>query len=374
MRQVERAIFDLRRGLPVLIRDTHDNTAGLVAPLEGLNDATLTELAAATGNTPALLVTRHRLARMGCEIATPAARLLPGTGDDAAALVRWACASDAKIQADRVDTGASAIDAAALTLMRRGLLVPAALCAPIDPGHRAAIAARVADHSLLAVERADIQAYEQAAPALLKRVSEAAVPLAEAEQSRFVVFREADGVREHVAILISDAKSWPQTVPVRLHSACLTGDLFASLRCDCGEQLRASVAAIAARGGGVLLYLAQEGRGIGLANKMRAYHLQDQGLDTVDADQVLGFGNDERDYHIALEMLAQLGVEHIDLLTNNPAKLEAMHDGGVTVDHRRAIYGRLTRQNERYLTAKAQRAGHWLDALLGNEREERGAP
>ena len=175
-------------------------------------------------------------------------------------------------------------------------------------------------------------------------------------------------MREHIAIVIGDPDAWNDAVPVRLHSACLTGDLFGSLRCDCGEQLRESVRTIDERGGGVLLYLAQEGRGIGLANKLRAYTLQDSGLDTVDADQVLGFGEDERTYGVALEMLEQLDITRIELLTNNPEKIAAMDQGGVEVVNRRGVYGKLTKQNRRYLDAKAKRAGHWLEEVL-NEGE-----
>ena len=174
-----------------------------------------------------------------------------------------------------------------------------------------------------------------------------------------------------VAIVIGDPGAWPADVPVRLHSSCLTGDLFGSLRCDCGEQLRRGVAAIHAQGGGVLLYLSQEGRGIGLANKLRAYGLQDEGLDTIDADQVIGFSKDERDFRIAHEMLDELGIARILLLTNNPSKVAALQKAGIHVVGRRAIYGEVTAQNQRYLKTKASRHGHWLNDLL-DEQDEPG--
>lgn len=367
MRQVERSIFDLRRGLPVLVRGTPDapDSATLVAPLEGMNDDALARLAEHAGNDCALIVTRHRLQRLDIDIEDDAACLPIRTGDSAAAVIDWACARHPETRPERDARPIDASDNAALTLMRRGLLIPAAITAPVAPERLAAVEARVEDGSLLAIDTDTVAAYEQNAPRFLRRVSAADVPLAEAEQSRFVLFREADGMREHVAIVIGDPEQWADAVPVRLHSACLTGDLFGSLRCDCGEQLRSSVAKIAENGGGVLLYLAQEGRGIGLANKLRAYTLQDEGLDTVDADHVLGFGDDERSYNVALEMLAQLEIRRIELLTNNPSKIEAMSRGGVTVVQRSGIYGRLTTQNHRYLTAKAARAGHWLDHVLG---------
>ena len=153
-------------------------------------------------------------------------------------------------------------------------------------------------------------------------------------------------------------------MPVRIHSACLTGDLFGSLRCDCGEQLRGSLSIFADKGGGVLLYLAQEGRGIGLGNKLRAYALQQEGLDTVDADCTLGFGADERRYDAAVEMLRHLHVERIQLLTNNPEKVRAVQEAGIQVMDRQPLYGTLNRHNLRYVKTKEHRAGHWLGEML----------
>ena len=167
-----------------------------------------------------------------------------------------------------------------------------------------------------------------------------------------------------MAVLVGDRRRWPDPVPVRIHSACLTGDLFGSLRCDCGEQLRGSLRVFTASGGGVLLYLAQEGRAIGLGNKLRAYTLQQQGLDTIDADCTLGFGADERLYDAAVEMLRHLEVDRVRLLTNNPEKVRALRDGGIEVVEREALYGTLNRHNLSYVKAKASRAGHWLGDLL----------
>jgi GTP cyclohydrolase II len=154
-------------------------------------------------------------------------------------------------------------------------------------------------------------------------VSEATIPLASGTAARFVVFRDPLGV-DQVAIIVGKP-DFTQPVPVQLHSACLTGDVFGSQRCDCGDQLRLALARLASLGGGVILYMAQEGRGIGLANKMRAYRLQDSGLDTRDANTTLGFEDDERDYGVAALMLRTLNCTRIVLLTNNPAKLDGLH-------------------------------------------------
>jgi GTP cyclohydrolase II len=169
---------------------------------------------------------------------------------------------------------------------------------------------------------------------------------------------------EHVAVLIGPRESWPDPVSVRLHSACLTGDLFGSLRCDCGEQLRGSLKHFKKQGGGVLVYLAQEGRGIGLGNKIRAYTLQETGLDTVDADGVLGFGADERSYDAAVAILHHLQITRVELLTNNPLKVTAVKESGIEVVERTPIYGGINRHNLRYVQAKVDRSGHWLTDMI----------
>ncbi len=198
----------------------------------------------------------------------------------------------------------------------------------------------------------------------LQLLSRARVPLADALDSEIAVFRDEHSLAEHVAVVIG--KPDPTgAVPVRLHSACLTGDLLGSLRCDCGEQLRTAVARIAALGGGVLLYLDQEGRGIGLPNKLRAYVLQDGGLDTVDADQHLGFLSDERTYDVAAALLLELGVKRIRLLTNNPQKIISLRDHGIEVVGRVPLVTTSNTHNERYLRAKHERAGHLAEESSG---------
>ena len=248
-----------------------------------------------------------------------------------------------------------------LALARLAGLLPAVVSAEVSAADLGSV---LAGGEVLTATAEDIQAMAGNRRVELVEVSEAAVPLEEAEDARFMLFREGNGLLEHVAIMIGDPGSWPDPVPVRLHSACLTGDLFGSLRCDCGEQLRGSLRVFAAKGGGVLLYLAQEGRGIGLGNKLRAYALQQEGLDTVDADCALGFGADERSYDVAVGMLHHLGVERVHLLTNNPDKVRALRDGGIKVLYRQPLHGTLNRHNLPYVRAKVQRAGHWLGEML----------
>ncbi|HSN72042.1 MAG TPA: GTP cyclohydrolase II, partial [Steroidobacteraceae bacterium] len=211
---------------------------------------------------------------------------------------------------------------------------------------------------MLEVSIDDIAAYERPEAEHLERVSEARVPLAGHPDCRLVLYRDDRDGTEHVAVLIGSVDA-QHPVPVRLHSSCLTGDLLGSLRCDCGEQLRGAVERLADAGGGVLLYLAQEGRGIGLANKLRAYTLQDTGLDTLDADQHLGFEPDERTYESASSILRDLGITRIRLYTNNPRKVAALQESGIEVVERVQIGATVNPHNERYIRTKQERAGHY---------------
>ncbi len=176
---------------------------------------------------------------------------------------------------------------------------------------------------------------------------------------RAVAFSDAPDGREHIAIVKGSVRGRSR-VPVRVHSECLTGDVLGSLRCDCRDQLTSALETIGREEAGVVVYLRQEGRGIGLVNKIRAYALQDQGHDTVDANRLLGFGDDLRDYAAAAEMLEALGVRSVMLMTNNPAKVAGLRDHGVKVAGRLPHVVTANRHNHRYLATKQTRAGHWL--------------
>ena len=243
-------------------------------------------------------------------------------------------------------------EAAALALANLAQLLPAVIV--VDASATAMLALPI-----LAVDAGDVFAFRDRAVKSLKIVSRAIVPLEGAGACEFVVFRGGDGFRDQVAILVSDP-SPSRPVLARIHSACLTGDLFGSLKCDCGEQLRGTVRAMAEQGGGVVLYLDQEGRGNGIANKMRAYRLQDQGFDTYDADEMLGFGQDQRRFDFGAEMLKLLGFTSVRLMTNNPRKIEALREGGLEVVSTHRVLTRPTAHNEKYLTAKRDKGGHLL--------------
>ena len=236
---------------------------------------------------------------------------------------------------------------------RLSLVLPAAIIVPVS-------AQAIAGEPLVEVHTEAVNGYRAAQAATLTIVGRAPVPLEGAPETEFVVFRGGEGLRDQVAIIVGNP-DLSTAVPVRLHSACLTGDLFGSLKCDCGDQLRETVQWMAENEGGILLYLDQEGRGNGISNKMRAYKLQSQGWDTYDADEVLGFDLDQRHFDFAATMLKQLGVARVTALTNNPLKVGAIKAAGVEVAATQRVLGRPNVHNVRYLASKRDRAGHFID-------------
>lgn len=365
MQQAERAIFDLRRGQPLLISD---GTTGVIClAVEDLTDAGLARLRELSPDgTMGLVITPNRARALELE-AEPGSPLHIDLRADAtpAAIQALADATRATAPPERAHARvADAAAAGAVNLARAARLLPAVITLTPAPEDTASVAELERDGTLLRLSP-DAAAAVPSAPQLDPvPVTDAQIPLADAASTRFILFRETNGLNEHIAVVIGEPAQWPDPVPVRLHSACLTGDLFGSLRCDCGEQLRNSVRTINAAGGGVLLYLAQEGRGIGLANKLRAYNLQDTGMDTLEANCSLGFSADERHYDAAVSMLQHLDIHRISLLTNNPLKVEALESGGIHVVAREALHGSLNPHNVRYLSTKSERSGHWLDDLL----------
>lgn len=205
----------------------------------------------------------------------------------------------------------------------------------------------------------------------VQRLTSARVPTADGEFTLSLYENNQDD-KEHLALVCGEVEG-EEEVLVRVHSECFTGDVLGSLRCDCGEQLNTSMRRVAEEGNGVILYLRQEGRGIGLLNKLRAYNLQDQGYDTVEANRELGHGADERDYSIAAVLLEDLGVSSVRLLTNNPEKIESLDEYGIDVEERVPLEPHVTRHNAEYLRTKVDRMRHILDLGPVNGHSRRGA-
>ena len=344
---VDRAVAELRSGRPVLVEIA--TTTLLVLAAEGLDSRQAQALDRLASGRAHLLLPEARLRRLGLERSGAGRVALPLV--DAERIERLVGGVDARIDAPVAPTDEG--DELALELMRITMMLPAAILVPLDPGD-AGIA------SSCRVKGRAIETYRANATRNLKITGRAPVPLEISAKTEFVVFRGGEGMRDQVAIVVGEPDR-DEPVPVRIHSACLTGDLFGSLKCDCGDQLRGAVSWMAENGGGVLLYLDQEGRGNGIANKMRAYRLQADGFDTYDADEVLGFGPDQRRFDFAAAMLAQLGIHRVLLLTNNPEKIAALRTAGLEVVADQRVHGRPTAENVRYLASKRDRAGHLID-------------
>ncbi|MGE0755044.1 MAG: GTP cyclohydrolase II [Alphaproteobacteria bacterium] len=209
----------------------------------------------------------------------------------------------------------------------------------------------------LDVNMEDIAGYWAAPPLDIVEVTHANLPVQGAEDTRIYCFRTRFGTSTHLALLVGEPEK--QHAPlIRVHSSCITGDILGSLRCDCGDQLQVALGQIQEAGHGVLLYLHQEGRGIGIANKIRAYALQEKGFDTYDANLMLGYDEDERDFTLAAEMLSKLGIGQVRLMTNNPAKIEKLRHYGIAITERVPLKTGAGKYNQAYLDAKAKKSGH----------------
>jgi len=351
---VERAVAEMRSGRPVVIGE--GDAAVLAVAAESIEDQALAALKAAAASEGRLVLSPPRLRLLGYDHAEPG--IVPLGEKGAGAIHEMVSHIGARLNG-AAPRRADALDEAALDLVRLAFLLPAAITLPLDPRAQPKLA------GLAAVEAQAIRAYRETAVTSPRIVARAPVPLEDVAESEFVVFRGGEGMRDQVAVIIGRPNP-AEPVYIRMHSACLTGDLFASLKCDCGDQLRGTVKRMAELGGGVLLYLDQEGRGNGIANKIRAYRLQHAGYNTFDADEILGFDLDQRRFDFAAAMMTQLGFSRVRLLTNNPAKVMALKEAGLEVVSIHRVGARPTSHNAGYLAAKRDLAGHMIEQDLNH--------
>ena len=356
---VERAASDLRRGAIVLIRDGDQSL--LVTSAELIIDQRLDDFKQFSSAEPLVGLTYNRANIL---------KISPRSGDvalvkisnymDSAVISSMADPADDLINVMQgpfqvADVMTSDIHSAGIILCKIAKLLPAAIfCDPVNRSDTWA-----ADHNILSLSAEDILGHTLNDALSLNIITSAKVPLEGAENATMIAFRPSDGGTEHFAIIIGDP---PRDKPVltRIHSECFTGDLLGSLKCDCGDQMRGAIKYIAEAGSGILLYLSQEGRGIGLINKLRAYHLQDQGFDTIDANERLGFLADERIFEPAAQMLKKMGYEQVSLLTNNPLKVDGLKSCAIDVTERVSHKFPSNNHNELYLRTKKKRSGHLL--------------
>ncbi len=361
---VDRCVFELRQGRCIVL--TGEATTLLVRGLEPDGERGRQVLEAVVPGEVELLLNGYRAMALGLG---DEALAVPAAGDvGSRTLERLGygkpTADDLEIARTRgrsLDDDATA--AAAFDLARLAETVPALLALRSGPNTAGAFAGLRDRGSVLATSTRAVETFRRANAASVRRLAEAPVPLPQSDDVRFVAYRSRDSLADHIAVVIGSPE--PGDAPlVRLHSACLTGDIFRSLRCDCGEQLDTAVAAMSEAGGGVICYLAQEGRGIGIANKLRAYALQNGGLDTLEANEALGFAADEREFAIAARMLQDLGYNRVRLMTNNPEKIARLAHCGIEVHERVGLKATLNPHNERYIEARVTKSGY-LHAVNG---------
>ena len=344
--KVERAVSELRFGRPVVLQ-SGDTTLAVLA-LDCVSPSIYAQFANATDNKHSLLLAAPRAKRLGIDALGDISVPLSDISFEQASRLSYARG----VQAPSQWHAANPLVSASAELARLALLLPAMVCADItDTASRFEGCCRL-DHG-------DLQGADTARQSFDK-VVRTRVPLKDLGNADFVIFRGGLAQKDQVAIIVGKP-DLTKAVPVRIHSSCLTGDLCGSLKCDCGDQLRNGLALLKQAGGGVLLYLDQEGRGTGIGAKMRAYGYQHEGLDTIDADAELGLGPDHRRYEAAVAMLQLLDIRKVILYTNNPTKIAGLRMGGIDVDARAPVTGRVTAENENYLRTKAIRAGHLLD-------------
>ncbi|MCO4055451.1 MAG: GTP cyclohydrolase II RibA [Bosea sp.] len=345
---VDRAISELRAARPLLL--TGGEGAAVIVSAELLDQDFADRFNTFAAGQARLALPAARLRRLGSTQRKVAGTVALPT-IDLGRIEQLVLKVDGRLDAPIAP--ATAIDLGALELAALSLILPALVVVPVD-------LAAVAEEPLVRVAVSAVNSFRKTQVEQLTIVGRAPVPLEDAPRTEFVVFRGGEGLRDQVAIVVGEL-DMGQPVHVRLHSACLTGDLFGSLKCDCGDQLRETVRWMAENQGGILLYLDQEGRGNGISNKMRAYRLQSEGWDTYDADEVLGFDLDQRRFDFAAEMLKQLGVTRVVAMTNNPIKIGAIKHAGLEVQASRRVLGRPNKHNVQYLESKRDRAGHYID-------------
>ncbi|MEP3524466.1 MAG: GTP cyclohydrolase II [Hyphomicrobiales bacterium] len=346
---VQNAITAIRLGEPFLLEDNGNHHMCL--GVDGINDKTFASFVnEQLGRSPLLILSSERGGALGFDKTSPISMAL-SSSDTASSLYSIAASHPAKISRRPIHEQVDAKPA--LELLAKTKHLPACLFYS-----NVTNAQMLINRGILVISNQSIANYDAAKVRSLRRKSEAPIPVRGGINTRMVVFEYATG--ENEIALVVGKPDITKELPIRIHSACATGDIFGSERCDCGDQLRLAIEKLDELGGGAVLYLDQEGRGIGLANKIRAYDLQDQSLDTVDANRTLGFADDMRDYAVAASMVRTLGWKAVSILTNNPNKVSALEKHDLDVVDRISHQAPMNEYNSHYLRTKAKRSGHML--------------
>jgi len=367
--KIERAISELRRGGKIVISDNNTGVSIVLFAAELIEKGTIEEISQATLSRPSIILSSNRASAIGIRINNKPCSISVQrnwTETDILSLC-MPLIDHPKPKINGVISENNKIVSSCLLILRQARLLPAGLMSIISNVSLDDINHWSFKNDLINIEANDIQFYETSNSNKLTMSVKAKVPISYTDNCEIVIFRPKDGGDEHFCLIFGKTRNVNNDINhdcnntlVRIHSQCITGDILESLKCDCGQQLKESIKLMANANEGLLIYLAQEGRDIGLLNKLRAYSLQETGMDTVEANEALGFNDDERLYYPAKEILSQFKINKVRLITNNPKKVEHMFNLGINVTERIPIKIDANKHNKKYLETKSKKSGHFL--------------
>ena len=362
--KIERAISELRRGGKLVISDNNSGVSVLLVASEMIQNDTIEEMSNLAFSRPNIILSENRCKAIGIKKAIgPNSISINNNWTIEDILSLCMPLMDHKIP--KIDgvlpESKEGIVSSCILLLRQSRLLPAGLMVLIPNVSIEQIKKWAFTNNLIHVNVLDIKSYEKLNAKSLIMEVKAKVPISYTENCEIIIFRPKDGGNEHFCLVFGkNRKLIYENALLRIHSQCITGDVLDSLKCDCGQQLKQSIKLMAEADEGVLIYLAQEGRDIGLLNKLRAYSLQEHGMDTVEANENLGFNDDERLYYPAKEILTQLNIKNVELITNNPKKVQHLKNLGINVTKRVPIKINPNKHNKKYLETKSNKSGHIL--------------
>ena len=367
--KIERAISELRRGGKIIISDINSGLSVILTAAEMIEIYTVVSLSQITSSRPNIILSSNRANTLGLTSNNyPCSILIEKTWNinDILSLCMPIHNHSQPNLNGVVFEKSNNVVSSCLLLLRQARLLPAGIMSIISNVPIEKVNDWASKNNIIYIDSINVTSFEKINAERLSIAVRAKVPLAETDNCEVVIFRPKDGGNEHFCLLIGKSRyslndQEPDHIPmVRIHSQCITGDILDSLKCDCGQQLKESIKLMAQADEGILIYLAQEGRDIGLLNKLRAYSLQEQGMDTVEANLALGFKDDERLYYPVKEILKQLNVNSIKLITNNPKKIDHLTNLGIKVVERIPIKIKANKYNTKYLKTKSKKSGHIL--------------
>ena len=367
--KIERAISELRRGGKIIISDINSGMSIILTAAEMIEIDTVTNLSQITSSRPNIILSSNRANALGLTSNNyPCSILIEKTWNinDILSLCMPIHNHSQPNLNGVVFEKSNNVVSSCLLLLRQARLLPAGIMSIISSVPIEKVNDWASKNNIIYIDSINIISFEKNNAERLSIAVRAQVPLAATKNCEVVIFRPKDGGNEHFCLLIGKSRYSSNNqenvdIPmVRIHSQCITGDILDSLKCDCGQQLKDSIKLMAQADEGILIYLAQEGRDIGLLNKLRAYALQEKGMDTVEANLALGFKDDERLYYPVKEILKQLNVNSIKLITNNPKKIDHLTNLGIKVVERIPIKVKANKYNTKYLKTKSKKSGHIL--------------